>query len=66
MLRIPDCLKWICITQWRMQDLVEGEGGGGGAYCRKQGRSRCSRHEMANGGWVREGVFQIRKCLDDF
>ena len=34
-----------------------GEGGarGGGENCPKQGRRPCSSHEVASGGWVREG-----------
>ena len=32
-----------------------GFGGRGGVNCHKQGRSPCSRHEVASGGWVREG-----------
>ena len=32
-----------------------GLGGRGGVNCHKQGRSPCSRHEVASGGWVREG-----------
>ena len=32
-----------------------GFGGRGGVNFHKQGRSPCSRHEVASGGWVREG-----------
>ena len=32
-----------------------GFGGRGGVNCTKQGRSPCSRHEVASGGWVTEG-----------
>ena len=38
-----------------MADPGFGGRGGGGVNCHKQGRSPCSRHEVASGGWVREG-----------
>ena len=40
---------------WSTPVADPGFGGRGGVNCHKQGRSPCSRHEVASGGWVREG-----------
>ena len=45
---------------WRKLQVVvavadPGIGGRGGVNCPKQGLRPCSRHEVASGGWVREG-----------
>ena len=62
-----------------MADPGFGGRGGGGVNCHKQGRSPCSRHEVASGGGGGGGgsgrgvsplpigkKMEIRKCLEIF
>ena len=74
-----------CVTQFQLiifaiKGTVADPGFGrrGGVNCHRQGRSPCSRHQVASGGWVKWRVgggdtplpmwkkMEIRKCLEDF